>query len=369
MQDRDMYLILRSLVGASNTVIEKLERELGDLETLFELSEQEISNFKNLNLNIKKNIVKYRGRAYLENIKNELYKHDVKFVSVKDELYPEKLRDIYNCPKVLFYRGDLNLLENSLNIGIVGSRRPTNYGIKCAKKFSKELSDSGVNIISGLAMGIDSFSHFGCMEGNSKTIAVLGSSVDNPLPKKNIYIADKIIDSGGLLLSEYYIKSKVHASNFCNRNRIVSGISDGIVVVEAAGKSGSLITVEFALDQGKNVFAVPGNINSELSRGCNKIIKEGAKLIDSIEDILEEYANYNHKKINEQKKIFNTQDSGLNQESELIVSLIKRNGNLHIDKICDYTGIDIKKINIILNKLVLNDVIIEMNNKTYSMNV
>lgn len=202
----------------------------------------------------------------------------------------------------------------------------------------------------------------------------MGSGIDNPLPKKNIGLANKIIESGGLLLSEYNVDSYVKSSNFFCRNRIVSGLSDGVVVVEAAKKSGSLITVEFALEQGKNVFAIPGNINSDLSKGCNKIIKEGAKLIESTEDILEEYnidiTNNICEVINtKQKNLFDIDNFSFDADSKRIISLIKKEGNLHIDKICDYTGIDIKTVNIILNKLLLEDIIIEMNNKTYSMNV
>ncbi|NJA49787.1 DNA-processing protein DprA, partial [Clostridioides difficile] len=156
-------------------------------------------------------------------------------------------------------------------------------------------------IVSGLAIGIDAYSHIGCMSGKSKTIAVLGSGVDNPLPKQNLHLSNKILENGGLLLSEYNINSTVAPYHFSNRNRIISGLSDGVVVVEAAIKSGALITVDFALEHGKNVFAIPGNINSQMSRGCHKIIKEGAKLIENIDDILNEYNIFNiiDKKINQ----------------------------------------------------------------------
>ncbi|WP_027701666.1 DNA-processing protein DprA [Metaclostridioides mangenotii] len=366
MEKRDMYLMLKSIACVGNIAIEKIEDKLGDLEILFDLSDKEIYDLENLNLNIKKNIVKYRSQAYLDELKENLYKKQVEFICSKDELYPKKLRNTYNNPKVLFYKGNIENIDNNMNIAMIGSRKPTYYGINCARKMSRQLSDVGINVVSGLAMGIDSYSHLGCIEGRSKTIAVLGSGVDNPLPKKNIGLANKIIEDGGLLLSEYNVNSSVKSCNFYSRNRIVSGISDGVVVVEAAKKSGSLITVDFALEQGKNIFSVPGNINSDLSKGCNKIIKEGAKLIEDIEDILEEY---NIKAISNQKKIFDVDNSSLNADSKRIVSLIKKEGNLHIDKICDYTGIDIKSVNIILSKLQLEDIIIEMNNNTYSLNV
>ncbi|WP_207304311.1 DNA-processing protein DprA, partial [Clostridioides difficile] len=179
-------------------------------------------------------------------------------------------------------------------------------------------------------------------------------------------LSNKILENGGLLLSEYNINSTVAPYHFSNRNRIISGLSDGVVVVEAAIKSGALITVDFALEHGKNVFAIPGNINSQMSRGCHKIIKEGAKLIENIDDILNEYNIFNiiDKKINQKYD-----NISLNAKSKQIIEAIKREGNLHIDSICDYTGIEIKYVNSIINELVLNELVVEMNNKTYSLNV
>lgn len=321
---------------------------------------------KNISLNIRKNIVKYRGHAYLENIKELLYKKAIKYICKYDKEYPENLKNIYNAPKLLFYKGDIGLVNNNFNIAIVGSRKPTAYGINCAKTISCQLSQYGVNIVSGLAIGIDAYSHIGCMSGKSKTIAVLGSGVDNPLPKQNLHLSNKILENGGLLLSEYNINSTVAPYHFSNRNRIISGLSDGVVVVEAAIKSGALITVDFALEHGKNVFAIPGNINSQMSRGCHKIIKEGAKLIENIDDILNEYNIFNiiDKKINQKYD-----NISLNAKSKQIIEAIKREGNLHIDSICDYTGIEIKYVNSIINELVLNELVVEMNNKTYSLNV
>ena len=176
-----------------------------------------------------------------------------------------------------------------MSLAMVGSRKPTQYGMLCAQSISEQLSNSGMNIISGLAMGIDEYSHKGCIKGKSKTIAVLGSSLENVLPKSNLKLSEKILEDDGLILSEHNIGSAVTPGNYPRRNRIISGLSEGVIVVEAAEKSGALITVDFALDQGKNVFAVPGNINSPMSGGCHKIIKEGAKLITNIDDILNEY--------------------------------------------------------------------------------
>lgn len=366
MDKKDIYLWLKSISGITKKNLEIIENSVDNICDLINLSDQEIYDLQNINLNIKENIVKYKSHSYLNSIKEALYKKSIKYICIDDKEYPKKLKEIYNPPKLLFYKGDINILNNELNIAMVGSRKCTPYGINCTKNISNQLSNLGINIISGLAIGIDSYSHIGCMNGKGKTVAVLGSSVDNPLPKQNLKLADKILENGGLLLSEYNINSYVIPSNFLNRNRIISGISDGVVVVEAAQKSGALITVEFALEQGRNVFAVPGNINSQMSKGCHKIIKEGAKLIEDIDDILSEY---NIISINSDKNGKNYDNINLSAECIQIIEAIKHQGSLHIDGICDYTGMEIKKVNTILSRLELNDLIVEMNNKVYSLNV
>ena len=366
MERKDAFLWLKSISGISTKTIEKLQNEVGNIENLMEFSDREIYTLKNINLNIKENIVKYKSNSYLDELREILYKNDVKYFCIDDDEYPSDLKHIYNAPILLFYRGDLSILNDTLNIAMVGSRKPTRYGVSCAKSISKQLSNLGVNIISGLAIGIDSFSHIGCMEGKGKTVAVLGSSANNPLPRQNIALADKILDNGGLILSEYNVNSAVIPSNFVNRNRIISGLSKGVIVVEAARKSGALITVEFALDQGRNVFAIPGNINSEMSKGCNKIIKEGAKLIEDLDDIINEY---NISCINKVEFGENYDNISLNKESITIINAIKNKGALQIDDICDYTGMEIKSVNTLLNELSLKDIIIEGNNNTYSLNV
>lgn len=366
MDRRDAYLWLKSISGISTKTIEKLKDQVGNIEDLMDFSQKEIYSLENINLNIKENIVKYKSNSYLNNLKEILYKNDVKYICIDDDNYPQDLKHIYNPPLLLFYRGNLSLLNENLNLSIVGSRKPTRYGVNCARQISKQLSELGINIISGLAVGIDSCAHIGCMEGYGKTVAVLGSAVNNPLPKQNINLANKILEEGGLIVSEYNVNSAVIPSNFSNRNRIISGLSKGVIVVEAAKKSGALITVEFALEQGKNIFAVPGNINSEMSKGCNKIIKEGAKLIENLDDIINEY---DISCINKLKNGENYDNICLNKESVTIMNAIKNSGVLQIDDICDYTGMEIKLVNTVLNELTLKDILVEVNNNTYSLNI
>lgn len=210
-------------------------------------------------------------------------------ISIESNEYPEQLRNIYDAPLKLYVLGNKVLLKQK-GIAIVGSRKATEYGKKVALQLSKKLSENGINIISGLALGIDTCAHLGTLQQNNigKTIAVLGSGLDEIYPKQNIKLAKNIIENGGCIITEYPLGRKPEKLNFPQRNRIISGLSKGVVVVEASEKSGSLITSEFALEQGREVFAVPGNILNFTSVGTNNLIKQGAKLVTNYMDILEE---------------------------------------------------------------------------------
>ena len=365
MQKKDIYLLLKSINGVTNKVVNLIENQVENIDELINFSDKDIFNLKNINTKVKENIVKYKSLTYLDNIKEDLYKKNIQYICYKDEKYPQNLINIHDVPKILFYKGNIDATKG-ITLGMVGSRKCSDYGKYNAINISKKLSDYGINIISGLAYGIDSYSHEGCISGKSKTIAVLPSSVDNPLPKSSIKIANKILDDDGVLISEYFPNDAVYKSNFYARNRIISGISDGIIVVEASKESGALITVEYALEQGKNIFSIPGNINSYMSKGCNKIIKEGAKLVDEIEDILNEYKIIS---IKDKENCKNYDKIKLNNDSIKVIDTIKINGLLHIDEICDNTKLEVKHLNTILSELVLNDILIERNNKKYSLNV
>ena len=210
-------------------------------------------------------------------------------ISIESKEYPVQLRYIHNPPAKLYVLGNKKILKEN-GIAIVGTRNATEYGKKVAKKISKELSQNGINIISGLALGIDTYAHMGNILANSKgkTIAVLGSGIDEMYPKQNIELAKKIIKSGGCIISEYSIGTKPEKMNFPQRNRIISGLAKGVLVVEAGEKSGSLITADFALEQGREIFAIPGEIFSTTSVGTNDLIKQGAKLVTNSAEILEE---------------------------------------------------------------------------------
>lgn len=213
----------------------------------------------------------------------EIEKYNIKIINIFHDYYPTQLKYIYDSPVVLFALGNIELLKQEA-IAIVGARQCSNYGKVIAKEIAKQIVRKNINVVSGLARGIDSFAHIGA-EG--RTIAVLGSGLDIIYPKENIRLAKNILQMGGLIISEYNLGTPPDRMNFPNRNRIISGISNAVIVIEAKERSGSLITAEFALEQGKDVYAVPGNITSKYSIGTNNLIKEGAIPYTCIKDILE----------------------------------------------------------------------------------
>lgn len=217
-------------------------------------------------------------------------KHKIRILSINDSAYPESLKNIYGPPKILYVKGELKK-EDALGIAIVGSRLASGYGLTQAEKFGFELARLGITVISGLARGIDTKAHLGALKAGGRTIAVLGSGLLNIYPPENKNLSDKI-SCLGAVISEYPLNTKPLAENFPRRNRIISGLSLGVVVIEAGKRSGALITARCALEQGREVFSLPGKLDSENSFGTNELIKDGAKMTTSVEDILEELAPY-----------------------------------------------------------------------------
>lgn len=209
-------------------------------------------------------------------------------IPIVSSWYPSLLREIPDPPVLLYAQGDPELLQFP-QLAIVGSRNPTHYGQETAYEFARHLSQFGLIITSGMAMGIDTHSHRGALAASGLTIAVAGTGLDSVYPARNKALAEQIA-AQGLLLSEYAIGTKPVAHNFPRRNRIISGLSVGTLVVEAAMQSGSLITARQAMEQGREVFAIPGSIHNPLARGCHSLIRQGAKLVETGDDVLQELA-------------------------------------------------------------------------------
>lgn len=215
-------------------------------------------------------------------------KNDVGLVSYWSKSYPKKLRQVYGAPPMLYYKGDNVFTEDTPSVAIVGSRKCTNYGLSHAASIAEELASCGINVVSGLAKGIDAAAHKAVLKAGGITTGVLGCGIDIIYPASNKDLFSHIKNSGGMILTEFSPGTAAVSTNFPQRNRIISGICDGVIVVEAAKGSGSLITANYALEQGRDVYAVPGNINSTQSEGTNELIRQGARLITSGKDVIED---------------------------------------------------------------------------------
>lgn len=212
-------------------------------------------------------------------------KYEIKEILEGELNYPYLLSQIKDSPKILYAVGNLEILKRKC-IAIVGSRTPSNYGKEVAEKLAYNLAKQNIIIVSGLAKGIDSFAHIGAIKAKGKTVAVLAHGLDMIYPRENLDLAREIVKTGGAVLSEYKIGITPKKENFPKRNRIISGLSEGVIVVEAKERSGSLITANFALEQGRNLYAVPGNILSKNSTGTNKLISCGAEVITDIDNFI-----------------------------------------------------------------------------------
>ncbi len=251
----------------------------------------------------------------------DLLNKQIKVLTWKDEDYPEILAQTHNAPPVLYYRGDLSCLRNHA-MGVVGTRKVSSYGKSAVEKFVQGLATEKITIISGLAIGTDTLAHMAALKYDTKTIAVLGSGVDNDsiYPAMNKKLAQKILDQDGLIISEQPPGTRPINYQFPLRNRIISGLSLGVLIIEAPESSGALITGKYALEQNREIFAVPGHINHQNSRGCNKLIQQGAKLVCSTEDILEELAI---KQIPDLASIKKTASSNTDPLSQKIITALK----------------------------------------------
>ncbi len=263
-----------------------LLQKFGNAKNIFNATKEELLNTNGINQKVVESMLDIKIRRNIYNHLRFMEKNKIDIISILDKEYPKMLKEIYDPPISLYIKGNKNIL-NQKSIAIVGCREASVYGKRASKYFAYNLSKEGINIVSGLARGIDSYSHIGSLMANrGKTIAVLGNGLNIIYPEENRILAQKIVENGGVIISEYPLGTKPEKMNFPARNRIISGISNGLLVVEAKEKSGTLITVDFALEQGREVYVVPGNINLYTSVGTNNLIKQGAKLVSTYMDIL-----------------------------------------------------------------------------------
>lgn len=283
----------------------------------------------------------------VENYYTNLKNREIILLTKFDNEYPERLRQLTDAPFFLFCRGDISLL-NSKSLSVVGTRKPTNYGRMVTDRLVRDVASNGITIVSGLAYGIDSIAHRKCLDVGGKTIAVLGSGLNYIYPSEHVSLAEEITKKG-LLISEYPPNKRATKYTFPQRNRIIAGLGDGVLITEAGLKSGTIRTKEFALDYGRKIYAVPGNIDSEYSSLTNDIVKTGqADLVTMPSDILNDYVI--EKRASEGKKLV------LSKEEQIIVDLLSK-GIKDIDTLSKESGLNINTLNSYLTTLEIRGII------------
>ncbi|MDI6744707.1 MAG: DNA-processing protein DprA [Thermodesulfovibrionales bacterium] len=288
MSDPKFWIALSDVPDIGPVTAKKLLVIYKKPEAVFKAPYKELANIRGIGSAKAKNIKGYSSWARIDIQLKKLDATGIKIVAFSNKDYPEMLKNIEDAPIVLYIKGTIQK-EDRYAVAIVGSRKYSSYGKLAAEKLSSELSSRGFTIVSGMARGIDTLAHAAAVNSGGRSIAVLGSGIDVPYPPENRGLMEKLAVSG-CVISEFPPGTPPEKENFPKRNRIISGLSLGVLVVEATADSGSLITATYAVEQGKEVFAVPGNINSANSKGTNDLIKKGAKLVQSSEDVIEELA-------------------------------------------------------------------------------
>jgi DNA processing protein len=285
---RDAYIALNMIDEVGPVRVRSLLDRFGNPEAILDASRQDLMQVQGVGEEVARNVTGWREAIDLDAELARIEKAGIRVVTRDDPDYPKRLREIYDPPLVLYVRGALSDRDH-VAVGVVGSRRTSLYGQEMSRKLAYQLARLGVTVVSGLARGIDSAAHTGALQAKGRTVAIIGCGLDTVYPPENKKLADEIVEKGGAVVSEFPFGVKPSPQNFPMRNRIISGWSMGVVVVEANLKSGALITARQAMEQGREVFAVPGRADSVLSRGTNKLIKDGAKLTEDVEDILGEF--------------------------------------------------------------------------------
>lgn len=358
MEDNLFWIWLMSLTDLGNQRKRKLLNYFETPENIYNADTASLMTSGSLKeVNCK--YIRSQQHLYIANkAKAFMEKRSIHLVSIHDSLYPEKLKNIYDPPVAFFAKGNLELLERPLYLGIVGSRKASPTGKSQARKLAETFSDMGITIVSGLAQGVDSESHLGSVDRIGSTIAVMGTGINVCYPEKNKELYRQIVKNG-LIITEFFMDEQPLPFHFPKRNRIISGLSDGLLVVEAREKSGALITANLALEQGKNVYAVPGDITKYQSVGSNQLIKDGAKVVTMAEDVLEDFVDRLPEVLEEFHNSISLEAAFGNVENEKQRKLLEfiAEGYDTIDALVTASGVNVREVNSELSLLELDDVI------------
>ena len=365
MEEWKYWLGLSFVPGVGDVGYKDLISRFHNPKAVFEASTNELEQVDGIGEKAARSIKNFSDWDRVDNEIKTLNRFGFKLISINDEGYPKNLSKIYYPPSILYLHGEI-APSDELAIAIVGTRAADRYGRLVTERLASELASMGVTVVSGMARGIDSLAHAAALRSGGRTIAVLGSGLDVVYPPENKELFDQISGKGAVI-SELPLGSDPNAVNFPKRNRIISGLSLGVVVVQASEKSGSLITASFALEQNREVFAVPGNIGSKLSRGTNMLIKRGAVLVDSVEDIINEVEGLRRLKPIESSVDIDPVLEKLTGDEKTIFSVL-RNEPIHIDDIITQSGIESARVLSVLLSLELDGLIIQLPGKMFQLN-
>jgi DNA processing protein len=360
VSDLYSWIALRLVFGVGNVNYKNLIHNFGCPENVFQATPHELANIDGVSAKAIASIKQHEPAKEVEAELERITKHRITVVTLTDPAYPANLKTIYDPPPFLYIRGSI-IQQDTAAIAIVGSRVASDYGSTATERISRELAHSGITIVSGLARGIDSIAHYGALSAKGRTIAVLGSGIDVIYPPENRKLY-KAIAERGAVLSEFPMGTKPIAYNFPARNRIISGLSLGVLVVEASLNSGSLITARLALEQGREVFAVPGNVHSYKSKGTHKLLKEGAKLVENAQDILEEIRVKAPIPVSAEHAIENTLE--MSTDCREVFQVLTEDPR-HIDEIIIKTGFTSSQISTLLLELELQGLVKQLPGKLF----
>ena len=368
MTDREVCIGCNLISGIGSVRFAKLCEVAGSPGRIPELDRAALMEIPGFGAMLAEKLISFDWDAEISRELAIAERGGVRILSRYDEAYPEILRHIYDPPLVLYVRGNLPEFGEK-SVAIIGSRRVSRYGEEMAAMLAREAAAAGFNVVSGLAMGVDSIAHKAVVQASGITVGVIGAGLLHLHPRENIPLAREIIETGGAVITEFPFDFPVSRQNFPRRNRIVAGLCKGAIVVEAGVDSGALITARLALENGRDVFAVPGRVDNPQARGCHKLIKEGAGLIENFDDVLTAW-NYGilpglaPDDENDGKYV---EFSDLSSNEAAVCSLLK-NGEASFDSLFTALDIDAGILSSVLTKLELKLIITQDANKFYRLN-
>lgn len=354
---------LASAPGLGNKRISALLEYFRNAENVWNASGEEIKNAHILPAKVLTNFLNHRVRADINLYYKRMKTAGIGCITCKDSCYPKLLLHTHSPPAVLFYKGELP--SCSKTIAVVGSRKSTPYGDKVAYQIAKELSEKHVTIISGGARGIDTQAHIGALDGGDYTVIVAAFGLDYVYPPENKSLFEKVISSGGAIISEYPLGTAPLGRQFPARNRIIAGLSYGVVVIEATKRSGALITVDFALEEGRDVFSVPGSIYSVSSEGTNELLRKGAICVTTGDDIIIEYDWGMNLETNINKKSFVSKEETLTVEEEMVYRFCSTGTYIREEDLLDQLKYSVPQLKMILMSLQLKEKIKEVSSGVF----